>query len=68
MLARLLTKASEKLFESSLEDESIVRGVTKAALTGVIEGFGNAAIVLGTVVIINGLTNLSKKNNVSEEE
>lgn len=68
MLAKLLTKASDKLFESSLKDESTVRGVTKAALSGAIEGFGNAAIVIGTVAIINGLTNISKKNNVSEEE
>lgn len=61
MLAKLLTKASDKLFESSLEDESTVRGATKAVLSGAIEGFGNAAIVIGTVVIINGLTNIMKK-------
>lgn len=68
MLAKLLAKASDKLFESSLKDESMVRGVTKAALSGAIEGFGNAAIVIGTVALINSITNLSKKNNVSEEE
>lgn len=68
MLAKLLTKASDKLFESSLEDESVVRGATKAALSGAIEGLGNAAIVLGTVAIINGVTNILTKNNVSEEE
>lgn len=68
MLAKLLAKASDKLFESSLKDESTVRGVAKAALSGAIDGLGNAAIVLGTVAIINGLTNISKKNNVSEEE
>lgn len=68
MLAKLLTKASDKLFESSFKDESTVRGVAKAALSGAIDGFGNAVIVIGTVALINSITNISKNNNVSEEE
>lgn len=61
MLAKLLANTSDKLFESSLKDESAARGVAKAALSGAIEGFGNAVIVIGTVVLINGITNISKK-------
>lgn len=61
MLAKLLSKASDKLFESSLKDENTVRGAMKAGLSGAIEGFGNAAIVIGTVAMINGLTNTLKK-------
>lgn len=68
MLAKLLAKTGDKLFESSLKDESTVRGVAKAALSGAVEGFGNAVIVIGTVALINSITNISKNNNVSEEE
>lgn len=61
MLAKLLANTSDKLFESSLKDESTARGLAKATLSGAIEGFGNAVIVIGTVVLINSITNLSKK-------
>ena len=68
MLAKLLSKTSDKIMESSFEDESTVRGLAKAAAAGVIDGLGNAAIVLGSVVMITALANKAKNNNVSEEE
>lgn len=61
MFAKLLSKASDKIMESSLEDENTVRGLAKAAAAGVVDGFGNAAIVLGTAVMITGLVNKVKK-------
>lgn len=61
MFAKLLSKASDKIMESSLEDENTVRGLAKAAAAGVVDGFGNVAIALGTAVMIKGLVNKVKK-------
>lgn len=68
MLAKLLSKTSDKIMESSYEDENTVRGLAKAAAAGVIDGLGNAAIILGSAVMITALANKAKNNNVSEEE
>lgn len=68
MLAKLLSKTSDKIMESSYEDENTVRGLAKAAAAGAIDGLGNAAIILGSAVMITALANKAKNNNVSEEE
>lgn len=68
MFAKLLSKTSDKIMESSYEDENMVRGLAKAAAAGVIDGLGNAAIILGSAVMIKALANKAKNNNVSEEE
>lgn len=68
MLAKLLSEAIDKIMESSYNDENTVRGIAKAAAAGVIDGLGNAAIILGTAVMITALANKVKGNNVSEKE
>lgn len=61
MLAKLLSETSEKIMESSLEDENAVRGLAKAAASGIIDGLGNAAIILGSAVMVTALANKVKK-------